>query len=144
MPFKDPAKKREYNRKYNREYDFAAFYERNPESHERCKNWHKENQKKISKAKTDYRREKRHSDPVAAAKHAEHCHTRRARLRAQVCDCCTKEELYEFWVIAAAKTEETGIPHEVDHIEPIAKGGAHCAKNLRVITMRENRQKGAA
>ena len=141
MPYKDPAKKKAYMARYNREYDFNAW---NAANRDKTRANSAKHQAKHSENITRKRRERRQNDPVAAAKHAEHCHTRRARLRAQVCDCCTKQELYEFWVIAAAKTEETGIPHEVDHIEPLAKGGAHGAKNLRVITMRENRQKGAA
>lgn len=136
--------KKDYMKRYNAEYDFNAWKERNPEGHQKQLDWHKENQKKISKDKTEQRRILRNTDPVAMAKHQEHSAKRRARLRSQLCDCCTTQDLYEFWVIAAAKTEETGIQHEVDHIEPIAKGGAHCAKNLRVITMKENRQKGAS
>ena len=33
---------------------------------------------------------------------------------------------------------ETGIPHEVDHIKPIAAGGLHCYTNLQVLTREEN------
>lgn len=38
---------------------------------------------------------------------------------------------------------ETGVPHEVDHIIPIAKGGLHHQDNLQIITMTENRKKGS-
>jgi 5-methylcytosine-specific restriction endonuclease McrA len=38
---------------------------------------------------------------------------------------------------------ETGIPHEVDHIIPIAKGGLHHQDNLQILTMSENRKKGS-
>lgn len=37
---------------------------------------------------------------------------------------------------------ETGVPHEVDHIIPIAKGGLHHQDNLQILTMIENRKKG--
>jgi 5-methylcytosine-specific restriction endonuclease McrA len=37
---------------------------------------------------------------------------------------------------------ETGIPHEVDHIIPICKGGLHHPDNLQILTMEENRKKG--
>ena len=40
--------------------------------------------------------------------------------------------------------EETGIAHEVDHIFPLSKGGAHCVDNLRIITATDNRRKGAS
>ena len=39
-------------------------------------------------------------------------------------------------------TEETGIPHEVDHIWPVSRGGPHLPFNLRVITRQENKRKG--
>jgi len=39
---------------------------------------------------------------------------------------------------------ETGIPHEVDHIIPIAKGGLHHQDNLQILTMTENRKKGSS
>ncbi len=38
---------------------------------------------------------------------------------------------------------ETGVPHEVDHIIPIAKGGLHHQDNLQILTMSENRKKGS-
>lgn len=40
-------------------------------------------------------------------------------------------------------TSETGIPHEVDHIRPLAAGGLHEIANLRVVTRAENQRKGA-
>ncbi len=39
-------------------------------------------------------------------------------------------------------TSETGIPHEVDHIIPISKGGLHHQDNLQILTQQENRKKG--
>ena len=38
-------------------------------------------------------------------------------------------------------TEETGVPHEVDHTIPISKGGLHHQDNLQVLTREENRRK---
>jgi hypothetical protein len=40
-------------------------------------------------------------------------------------------------------TSETGIEHHVDHIRPLAAGGVHHPKNLRVVTAKENLKKGA-
>ncbi len=40
-----------------------------------------------------------------------------------------------------AITEETGIDHHVDHIIPLAIGGAHHQDNLRIITAKENLRK---
>jgi hypothetical protein len=39
-------------------------------------------------------------------------------------------------------SEETGVLHHVDHIIPLAIGGAHHQDNLRVITGKENLEKG--
>jgi 5-methylcytosine-specific restriction endonuclease McrA len=36
-----------------------------------------------------------------------------------------------------------GIPHEVDHIIPLAKGGLHHPSNLQVIPASVNRRKSA-
>lgn len=38
-------------------------------------------------------------------------------------------------------SQSTGVPHEVDHIWPIARGGWHHPANMRVITREENRRK---
>lgn len=37
----------------------------------------------------------------------------------------------------------TGVPHEVDHIKPLSKGGKHHPENLQIITKALNRKKGA-
>lgn len=50
------------------------------------------------------------------------------------------ENLYED---AARLSRETGTPHHVDHIWPVAKGGPHLPWNLRVILGTENCRKGA-
>ena len=52
-----------------------------------------------------------------------------------------KEQVYQIYQIAKYKTEETGIPHHVDHIIPVSKGGLHVLENLRVITAKENLMK---
>jgi hypothetical protein len=38
-------------------------------------------------------------------------------------------------------TEETGVPHHVDHIHPISKGGKHHPDNLQILTAKENIRK---
>jgi 5-methylcytosine-specific restriction endonuclease McrA len=47
-----------------------------------------------------------------------------------------------FYAQARCLTRELGIPHEVDHILPLAKGGRHEPTNLQVIPQRVNRVKG--
>jgi len=39
-------------------------------------------------------------------------------------------------------TQETGIPHHVDHIIPLALGGLHHPSNLQILTAEENWKKG--
>ena len=55
-----------------------------------------------------------------------------------------KEDLLPFYEEAARLTEETGIPHEVDHIHPLVHKrlcGLNVPCNLQVITREENRKK---
>jgi 5-methylcytosine-specific restriction endonuclease McrA len=44
---------------------------------------------------------------------------------------------------AARLSQETGIPHHVDHIWPIARGGPHLPWNMQILTASENQSKGA-
>ena len=38
---------------------------------------------------------------------------------------------------------KVGDPREVDHIKPLSKGGSNTKKNLRVVSRKTNRKKGA-
>ena len=58
----------------------------------------------------------------------------------------TKEEkhaIIEVYKHAKEMSASTGIPHEVDHVIPISKGGLHHPDNLQVLTKDDNRQKGS-
>ena len=69
---------------------------------------------------------------------------RRARKLNQTPDLTQsqKDLIMGYYLEAKRLTEETGIPHEVDHIIPICKGGLHHPDNLQVLTKEENRKKG--
>ena len=62
--------------------------------------------------------------------------------------CCLPEDFdlhatIPLYAEARKLSADTGIPHEVDHIVPIAAGGLHKASNLQVLTAAENKAKGA-
>ena len=66
---------------------------------------------------------------------------RRCRMRDAFDETADYQRINEIYCEAKRLTEETNIPHEVDHIIPISKGGKHHEDNLQIITMRENRKK---
>jgi hypothetical protein len=72
---------------------------------------------------------------------------RRAQKRAATPKWLTEDhwtQIEIFYIEAAKLTQSTGIPHEVDHIEPVMgkdRKGLHVPWNLRVITRSENRHK---
>jgi 5-methylcytosine-specific restriction endonuclease McrA len=69
---------------------------------------------------------------------------RRARVLSQIPETADFEKIKEIYAECRKISKETGIPHEVDHIIPIAKGGLHHQDNLQIITQKENRSKGAS
>ena len=52
-----------------------------------------------------------------------------------------KREIWQVYRECRRVSQETGIPHEVDHIIPLAKGGKHIASNLQILTADQNRRK---
>lgn len=66
---------------------------------------------------------------------------RRCRMRDAFDENANQKKINEMYCEAKRLTKETGIPHEVDHIIPISKGGKHHEDNLQIITMSENRKK---
>ena len=54
-----------------------------------------------------------------------------------------RKKILEIYEKCKRISEETGIPHHVDHIKPLARGGRHHPDNLQVITASENLKKGA-
>jgi 5-methylcytosine-specific restriction endonuclease McrA len=62
---------------------------------------------------------------------------RRARKREAVCSCCTAKQFAEFYAVAAL------VCYQVDHIVPLADGGAHCIKNLQMLPVDVHAKKTA-
>jgi 5-methylcytosine-specific restriction endonuclease McrA len=51
--------------------------------------------------------------------------------------------IQEIYIKCKNISKSTGIPHQVDHIIPISKGGLHHPSNLQILTKFENLSKGA-
>lgn len=66
---------------------------------------------------------------------------RRANFKNAFDSTANLKTISEFYILAKKLTEQTGIPHEVDHITPISKGGRHHENNLQILTQAENRKK---
>lgn len=66
---------------------------------------------------------------------------RRCRMRDAFDETANQQKISDIYCEAKIISKETGIPHEVDHIIPISKGGKHHEDNLQIITMSENRKK---
>lgn len=100
-----------------------SWYERNKEQHlQNSKEWYEVN--KHRKLETTTAREKRCilATPTWA----------------------DRELIKELYLLAQKLTEQTGIPHEVDHVIPLQGknvSGLHVETNLQVITAEENRRK---
>ena len=69
---------------------------------------------------------------------------RRRRYQKQAVHLTEGERMFlrEYYLQVQELTASTGIPHEVDHVIPLVKGGLHAPWNLRVVTRFENRSKG--
>ena len=74
----------------------------------------------------------RGEDPLY--KKAQRASLRRARIRNQLCECCSQKDLAQMYEIRPEGCE-------VDHMIPISKGGLHCLSNLQFLPMSLNRAK---
>lgn len=69
--------------------------------------------------------------------------TRRANMSKAFDKNADNSKIKEFYIRAKLLSERTGIPHEVDHIIPVSKGGKHTENNLQILTRSENRRKAS-
>jgi hypothetical protein len=101
----------------------SEWYEQNKEKHlENSRQWYKDN--KHRKLETTSARDKR--CVLATPTWAD------------------RELIKELYALAQKLTEQTGIPHEVDHVIPLQGAivsGLNVPNNLQVITREENRRK---
>ena len=101
----------------------SAWYEANKEKHlANSKKWYNAN--KSRKLETTTARE--------------------ARCKLATPAWADRELIKELYALAQKLTEQTGIPHEVDHVIPLQGknvSGLHVPENLQVIPASENRRK---
>ena len=71
----------------------------------------------------------------------EKCAKRRAKQKCPL-SLGDKEQIKLIYEECYRITQETGIPHHVDHIIPLALGGLHHPSNLQILTAEENLKKG--
>lgn len=69
-------------------------------------------------------------------KAAEKCRRREAVRKGQLCACCKPKDISPLYKLAKME----GL--QVDHIQPLTKGGLHCRKNMQLLTPEENLRKG--
>lgn len=104
--------------------------------------WKSKNPEKVKEkdARAGAKWAKKRADKKAAARAKA-----RAKLRASVPAWADLRAIESFYTEAARISRETGIPHEVDHIVPLAGEavcGLHVETNLQIVPRTLNRQKG--
>src|ERR1035437_9456740 len=57
---------------------------------------------------------------------------RQARQKAALCECCAPAD-FKFIYLLARRLKK-----EVDHVQPLSKGGKHCFHNLQFLTQHDN------
>ena len=126
---------------------------RRPEEKERrketSKRWAKENPERIK----EIRHKSYHKDPARSLAHTNrwveknrhkvnaYAASRRSKIASFPLSSIEKMMVENIYEDCQRISKETGIPHQVDHIIPISKGGPHHPWNLRIITAEENLRK---
>lgn len=115
-----------------------AWHSRNKERHsELTSRWYEQNKEQhLANSKQWYEANKSRKLETTAA--------REKRCVLATPAWADRELIKELYALAQKLTEQTGVPHEVDHIIPLQGKnvcGLHVETNLQVITRDENRRK---
>ena len=111
--------------------DLMAQYRTTEKVRKKQINWRKNNPEKVAEQRARI-------DP---AKRRQYTATYGMRKKNQMPEDASIELIQEIYNESVRLTEETGVPHEVDHIIPVSKGGLHHQDNLQILTRTENRKK---
>ncbi len=144
MPHANPEEKKAYFKAYyqQRKEALKAAAKLNYESNKdrakkQARQWKLDNPDRMKEIRA---KERQRPEIKAAVNEA----SKRRRNQKQAIHLTEGEKLFvqSYYLQAQELTEATGIPHEVDHILPLVKGGLHAPWNLQVLTRYENRSKG--
>ena len=144
MPHANPEAKKAYFKAYyqRRKEELKAAAKANYEANKEtkianAKRWKSENPERVKEIRA---KERQRPEIKAAVNEA----SRRRRYQKSAITLTGGERMFllSYYEQAAELTEQTGIPHEVDHVIPLVKGGLHAPWNLQVLTRYENRSKG--
>lgn len=111
--------------------------------------WHAEHPERLAEIKAAY--VSRNPEKVRAAKKLWKernpavvlvaTRKRQAKKRAALCDCCQGLDGKANLVLVYGLARRLSL--HVDHVQPLAKGGRHCLRNLQLLTPVDNLRKGA-
>ena len=121
--------KRSLHKLYDKE--LMAPYRTREKGREKLITWRKNNPDKVAEQRAR----------VSPAKRRHYAYTYGMRKRNQMPEDADIKKIEELYVECVRISEETGIPHEIDHIIPVSKGGLHHQDNLQILTRAENRKK---
>jgi hypothetical protein len=125
---------RQNNKEKYAEQDHKTYLKRKDRKSETNALHHLKNKDIILERKRKYRKENPDIINAQTAK-------RRARIKNAITPDTDFEAIKKLYKEAKILKEQTGIPHEVDHIIPLSKDGLHHQDNLQVLTESENRRK---
>jgi len=117
-----------------------AWFARNKEKHTKLtQSWYERNKEQhLARSKSYYEANKE--------RYLEYFYAREERTKRATPLWANREAIRAVFAAARQKTEETGIPHDVDHIIPLRGkkvSGLHVECNLQVIPASINRRKAA-